>query len=270
MNRRQFCGTFVVLGAQARNLFGVGPSIDETLRAALDLRRIPAVVAKVATANDITYAGAFGKRDEESGVNVASDSIFAIASMTKAITSAAAMQLVERGKMKLDEPAAKYLPALSKLEVLDGFDKATRKPVLRPAAKQVTLKHLLTHTSGFAYPTWDSNMMTYTQQTAAIPGGTVPAAPTPLMFEPGTRWQYGYSVDWAGRLVEALSGMTLEQYFQKNIFEPLGMKDTSYILPSEKFDRMVSLYQRQTDGSLKQNARALPARPQAFNGGGGL
>src|SRR5262245_50709389 len=105
MNRRQFCGTFIVLGAQARNLYGAGPSIDDTLRAALDRRRIPAVVAKVATANDITYAGAFGKRDEESGVNVTSDSIFAIASMTKAITSAAAMQLVERGKLKLDEPA---------------------------------------------------------------------------------------------------------------------------------------------------------------------
>jgi methyl acetate hydrolase len=270
MNRRQFCGTFVVLGAQARNLFGAGPSMDETLRAALDRGKIPAVVAKVATVNDITYSGAFGKRDAESGVNVNSDSIFAIASMTKAITSTAAMQFVERGKVKLDEPAAKYLPALSKLEVLDGFDKATGKPILRPAAKPVTLQHLLTHTSGFAYPTWDSNMMKYTQQTGAIPGGTVPAAPTPLMFEPGTRWQYGYSVDWAGRLVEALSGMTLEQYFQKNIFEPLGMKDTSYILPAEKFDRLVSLYQRQTDGSLKQNARTLPPRPQAFNGGGGL
>jgi len=145
MNRRQFCGTFIVSGAQARNLFGAGPSIDETLRAALDRRRIPAVVAKVATASDITYAGAFGKRDEQSGVNVTTDSIFSIASMTKAITSAAAMQLVERGKLKLDEPAAKYLPALSKLEVLDGFDKATGKPILRPAAKLVTLKHLLTH-----------------------------------------------------------------------------------------------------------------------------
>jgi|KBSSwiStaDraftv2_1062776.scaffolds.fasta_scaffold00967_4 CubicO group peptidase (beta-lactamase class C family) len=270
MNRRQFCGTFVVLGAHARHLFGAGPSMDETLRAALERRKIPAVVAAAATANDITYAGAFGKRDADSGLNVTSDSIFAIASMTKAVTSAAAMQFVERGKVKLDEPASRYLPALSKLEVLDGFDKATGKPILRPATKPVTLKHLLTHTSGFAYPTWDSNMLKYTQQTAAIPGGTVPSAPTPLMFEPGTRWQYGYSVDWAGRLVESLSGMALEQYFQKNIFQPLGMKDTSYILPSEKFDRLVSLYQRQTDGGLKQNARVLPAQPQAFNGGGGL
>jgi CubicO group peptidase (beta-lactamase class C family) len=90
------------------------------------------------------------------------------------------------------------------------------------------------------------------------------------MFDPGKRWQYGYSTDWAGKLVETVSGLTLEQYFQRNIFQPLGMKDTSFIVSSEKFERMVSRHQRQTDGSLQQDPRALPPAPPAFNGGGGL
>src|SRR5262245_61898139 len=243
INRREFCETVLVL-TQARNLFGAANALDDNLRASLEKRKIPAVVAKVATAEETTYAGAFGTRDSTSGVKVTTDSIFAIASMTKAVTSVAAMQFVESGKVKLDEPVAKYLPQLSKLEILTGFDKATSKPVLRPATKPVTLKHLLTHTSGFAYPTWDSNMLRYTQQTGPIPAGTVPVAPTPLMFEPGARWQYGYSVDWAGRLVEALSGQPLEQYLQKNIFKRLGMKDTSNIFLSENLDRWLSWFQR--------------------------
>jgi CubicO group peptidase (beta-lactamase class C family) len=97
-----------------------------------------------------------------------------------------------------------------------------------------------------------------------------PAKPGPLMFEPGTRWQYGQGVDWAGRLVEAVSGTTLENYFQEKIFRPLGMEDTSYILPASKFDRMVSRYHREDGGDLKEDERKLPTPPTTFNGGGGL
>jgi methyl acetate hydrolase len=193
-------------------------------------------------------------------------SIFAIASMTKAITSTAALQLVEQGKATLDEPVAKHLTQLANLDVLQGFDKNTGKPVLRPSSKPVTLRQLLTHTSGFCYDGWDEQMFKYAAQ--APPAA--PDAVTPLMFEPGTRWQYGTGVDWAGRLVEAVSGLTLEEYFQRNILKPLGMKDTSYILPPEKFDRLVSTYQRQSDGSLKENPRRQPAPPKFFIGGGGL
>ena len=184
--------------------------------------------------------------------------------MTKAITTTAALQLVEQGKVKLDEPVSRVLPQLANLEVLEGFG-ADGKPKLRPARTPVTLKHLLTHTSGICYDIWDGDMFRFTSRT----NGIAPAIP-PLMFEPGTRWQYGMGIDWAGRLVEAISGMNLEAYFQAKILGPLEMHDTSFLVPSSKFDRLVSLYSRQADGTLKQNPRVPPTPPKEFNGGGGL
>ena len=266
INRREFSQLALALGASVRS-FGGAVSIDDTLRNGMERRKIPAVTAVVATDGKITYQGAFGTRDSASGVKVAPDSIFAIASMTKAVTSVAAMQLVEQGKLKLDEPVSKHAPEFTKVQVLDGYD-ATGKPVLRPARTQVTLKHLLTHTSGLCYDTWSDDMQRYEKAGGAVPSGVAPLPP--LMFEPGARWQYGYGADWAGRLVEIVSGQTLEQYFQSNILQPLGMHDTSFIMPADKFDRLVSRYDRQPDGSLKEEPRVLPAPPAAFNGGGGL
>jgi CubicO group peptidase (beta-lactamase class C family) len=267
MNRRQFNTLALIAATRGAKLFAA-TDLSQTLRDSMTRRKIPAVVAMVATADKITYTGAFGKRDEKSGIDVKPDSIFAIASMTKAITATAAMQLVEQGKVTLHEPVSKYLPELGKLDVLTGFDKAG-KPMLHPATKPVTLHHLLTHTSGFAYDTWDESMLKYNAQHGGVSGGQV-APLTPLIFEPGTRWQYGTSMDWAGKLVEAVSGMTLEQYFQKNILQPLGMKDTTFVFPAAKFDRLVSSSRRQADGSLKEAARAVPPAPKAYNGGGGL
>jgi methyl acetate hydrolase len=248
-----------LLGAQAAR--GDTRGVDDTLRSGIAQRKIPAAVAMVAGERGILYSGAFGTRDS-SGVPVTTDSIFAIASMTKAITTVAALQLVEQGKVTLDEPVSTHLPQLGALEVLEGFN-ADGKPNLRPVRIPVTLKHLLTHTSGICYDIWDPDMFRYTSQTKV---GAVP----PLMFEPGTRWQYGMGIDWAGRLVEAVSGMNLEEYFQTRILRPLEMRDTSYLLPASKFDRLVSLYSRQDDGSLKQDPRVPPAAPKEFNGGGGL
>ena len=122
--------------------------------------------------------------------------------MTKPVTSVAAMQLVEQGKLKLDEPASTYIPELGSLQVLHGFDAGTGKPILKPATKPVTLRTLLTHTSGFVYDTWDADLLRYEKESGtSSPLGTV-APLTPLMFEPGARWQYGTSADWSGRLVE--------------------------------------------------------------------
>jgi len=267
ISRRQFGSIAAVFATQAKQLLAA-TGLDRTLRDSMTRRRIPAVVAMVATPDKITYTGAFGKRDSKSGIDVKPDSIFFIASMTKAITTTAAMQLVEQGRIDLHEPVSKYLPELAKLDVLTGFDGAG-KPILRPAAKPVTLHHLLTHTSGFAYDTWDENMLRYNTLKGG-PAGAAVAPLTPLIFEPGTRWQYGTSLDWTGRLVEKVSVLTLEQYFQRNILQPLGMKDTSFIVPKDKFDRLVSSYRRQPDGSLKEDPRTLPAVPKAFNGGGGL
>jgi len=258
------------LGARAGRLWGatsIGDPgrIDDTLRSGIARRKIPAAVGMIASENTVLYQGAFGVRDS-TGAKVTTDSIFAIASMTKAITTVAALQLVEEGKVTLDEAVSKHLPRLEKLDVLEGFDAQTGKPLLRPARTPVTLKHLLTHTSGFCYDTWDGNMFRYSSQADKGASGTV----GPLMFEPGARWQYGQGVDWAGRLVEAVSGMSLEDYFQARILGPLEMRDTSYILPASKFERMVTPWEREQGGPLKQNDRALPTPPKAFNGGGGL
>ena len=266
--RRDFGALALLFGTRTRSL-SAADGLDETLRAAVKRRAIPLAAAMVATASKTLYEGTFGKRDSASGIDATVDSIFRIASMTKPVTAVAAMQLVEQGKLALDEPVAKHLPQLGKLQVLEGFDKATHKPVLRPARKPVLLRHLLTHTSGFVYDNWDANLVRYLKHAALLDPD--PVAPVdPLMFEPGTRWEYGTSMDWAGRLVEAVSGQTLEEYFQRNILRPLGMKDTSFMVPENKFDRLVNAWQRQGDGSLKESPRTPPAPPKSYNGGGGL
>jgi methyl acetate hydrolase len=267
ISRREFGGVTAVLGAQGGRLLHAtdrAAKIDDTLRSGIAQRKIPAAVGMAANERRILYSGAFGTRDS-SGVPVNADSIFAVASMTKAITTVAALQLVEQGKLKLDEPVSKHLPQFKAVEVLEGFDPETGKPRLRPAKTPVTLKHLLTHTSGICYDVWDRDMFQYTSKTKVAD-----AAVPPLMFEPGTRWQYGMGVDWAGRLVEAISGMNLEEYFQAKILGPLEMRDTSYLIPASKFDRLVTGYSRQPDGSLRQNPRVPPRVPKEFNGGGGL
>ena len=260
ITRREFGGWAAALAVPSWKLFGAD-DLDAILRSGMQQRKIPAVVALAGTADRITYTGAFGTRDAASGIAVAPDSIFAIASMTKAVTSACAMQLVERGKMTLDEPASKHVPELGMLQVLEGFDSAG-KPMLRAAKKAVTLRNLLTHTSGFAYDTWHENIFKLTSS-----GGD---ATHVLAFEPGSKWQYGPSTLWAGRLVEAVSGMDLEKYMQQNLLGPLGMKDTTFVFPAEKFERLVGRYQRQPDGSLTPAPRTLPAPPPFYRGDGGL
>ncbi|HEY4363489.1 MAG TPA: serine hydrolase domain-containing protein [Bryobacteraceae bacterium] len=271
LHRRDFARLSLALGAYVSSrakLFGA-TSLDETFRAGVAKHKIPALTATVAQGDKITYTGAFGKRDSTSGVDLKMDSIFRIASMTKAITATAAMQMVDRGKVKLDDPMSKYLPELGKLQVLDGFDSGG-KPKLRPPKSPILLRHLLTHTSGCVYANWNPTLTQYLKTTGTSAPPTAVAPLNPLLFDPGTRWHYGTSMDWAGKLVEKLSGLTLEQYFQKNILVPLDMKDTSFILAPEKFDRLVSSYRRQSDGTLKEDPRTQPAVPKDFNGGGGL
>jgi CubicO group peptidase (beta-lactamase class C family) len=189
--------------------------------------------------------------------------------MTKAITTTAALQLVEQGRADLSEPVAKHLPQLAEPWVLEGFDDSG-KPSLRPARTPITLRHLLTHTSGLCYDIWDEQMFRYASSRSSGGDADAAAKPGPLMFEPGTRWQYGQGIDWAGRLVEAITGATLEEYFQAKILRPLEMHDTSYILPEAKFDRLVSRFRREPGGDYKEAERKMPARPTSFNGGGGL
>lgn len=237
------------------------PDLDALLRSSRERHNIPAVVAAVGTSQGEIYSGAFGTRDPESGIPVTTASIFPIASMTKAIASAAAMQLVERGALQLDEPASRLLPELSALHVLQGFDPAGH-PNLRPAARPVTLRNLLTHTSGFAYDTWNAAICRYT--------AAGHDASLTLAFEPDETWQYGPGTYWVGRLVEAASGLNLEDYLQLHFFRPLGMYDTSYELPPEKFPRLVSRYQRERNGALQPLLHAMPEGPAVYRGDGRL
>jgi methyl acetate hydrolase len=270
LSRRQFSAAALGLVSPARRLLGATANttgIAEALRTGVEKRGIPCATAIVANADSVIYYGAFGKRDSGTSINATTGSIFRIASMTKAITTTAALQLVEQGKLTLDEPVSKHLPELAKLDVLEGFD-SSGKPMLRPAKTPIALKHLLTHTSGCVYANWNPMLAQYIRVTGSRPAAVAPL--NPLVFEPGTRWHYGTSVDWAGKLVEKISGLTLEQYFQKNILQPLGMKDTSFLVAPEKFERLVSSYRRQPDGKLKEDPRTQPAAPAEFNGGGGL
>lgn len=264
ITRRHF-SALVAASTQSPWLYGA-TSVDDTVRESAERRKIPAVVAMAVDANRTLHQVAFGNRDSQSSVPVNGDSLFQIASMTKPITSVAALQLVEQSKITLDEPVAKFLPKLSSPQVLDGFT-ASGDPILRPAKSAITLRHLLTHTSGISYPTWHANMNRYAQKSP--PQGAI-APVVPLMFDPGTNWQYGYSIDWAGRLVETISGLTLQQYFRQHILDPLNMKDTEFGVPPAKFDRVVAGYNRAPDGKFSGGTRTQPAQPTDFNGGGGL
>jgi len=246
--------------------------IDRVLQDAVAEKKVPGIVAMVAVGDHVIYEGASGKRDTTKNIPMTVDSIFRIASMTKPITSVAVMQLVESGRVKLDEPAATYLPELSQVKVLEEFDASTGKAKLRPPRTPPTVRQLLSHTSGFVYEFFDAKLHAYAA-TGAVPSilqGGDGFLKAPLLFDPGTRWEYGVSTDWLGRLVERVSGQTLEDYFRQHIFQPLGMTDTSFNVPPEKQARVVALHQRQEDGSFLEPP-PQPVRPvRFFSGGGGL
>jgi methyl acetate hydrolase len=249
--------------------------IDQLLRRMSDAKEIPGVVAVAATSKETIYQGAFGKRDLSKGdANdnaMTADSVFWIASMTKAITAAAGMQLVEQGKLSLDEPIGKVLPDLAARQVLDGFD-ARGEPKLRPANKPITLRHLMTHTAGFAYNMWNGDMVQYLDKTG-LPAVTTcknDALKTPIMTDPGTRWEYGTNIDFVGKAVEAVSGKRLDAYLRDHLFTPLGMSDTAFKIGDAQRKRLVGMHQRNEDGSLGVIPFELEQEPEFHMGGGGL
>ncbi len=246
-------------------------SIDKLFTQATESKAMPGIVAIAATDKAVVYEGAFGKRELGKDAPMTADSVVWIASMTKAITGTAAMQLVERGKLSLDRPASEVVSSLAAAKVLEGFDGAG-KPRLRAPKRPITLKHLLTHTSGFAYEIWRPEIAQY-QSVTGTPGITTcanAALTTPLLFDPGDRWEYGISIDWIGKMVETVSGQKLDRYFQDNIFGPLGMKDTSFKLSASQRARLASVHQRDDKGALAPIEFALPEDPEFLMGGGGL
>ncbi len=245
--------------------------IDQLLRQKSDAKEIPGVVAVAASGSEIVYQGAFGKRDLSKDAVMTLDSVFWIASMTKAVTAAGAMQLVEQGKLALDEPIGKLLPDLASPQVLEGFD-AKGEAKLRPAKGAITLRHLMTHTAGFCYELWNSDKATYLEKTGT-PGITTcqnAALKTPLASDPGTRWEYGTNIDFVGKAVEAASGKRLDAYLRDHMFSPLGMSNTGFKISDDMRERLVGMHVRGEDGALAPLPFELEQNPEFHMGGGGL
>ena len=246
-------------------------SIDTIFSQAVESKKMPGIVAVAATDKGTLYEGAFGTRELGKNAPMTLDTVVWIASMTKAITVTAAMQLIEQGKLSLDRPAHDVVPELAKARVLEGFDGAGQ-PRLRAPKRPITLEHLLTHTAGFAYEIWQPDIARY-QQVTNTPGITTcanAALTTPLLFDPGDRWEYGINIDWVGKMVETVSSQKLDAYFQQNIFGPLGMKDTSFALSPSQKSRLSSVHQRDEQGALAPIEFGLPENPEFLMGGGGL
>jgi CubicO group peptidase (beta-lactamase class C family) len=231
---------------------------------------VPGVaVAAVFPDGEIVTAAA-GVQDITTGAAMQPDSVVWIASMTKAITAAAAMQQVEQGRLSLDAPIEFVLPQLANLQVLDGFD-AAGQPQLRPARASVTLRHLLTHSSGFVYDMWNANMSRYLEVTGT-PGIITcsnAALDLPLVFDPGTAWDYGIGIDWAGKAVEAVSGAPLGAYLAENLFRPLGMRDTGFRIRDDQRARLARVHARTPEGTEAIDFE-IPQAPEFEMGGGGL
>jgi len=235
-------------------------ALDAVLRLAVEQKRVPHVAAMIATRDGVAYEHTEG---------VTPDAIYAIASMTKPVTTIAAMQLVEAGKIALDAPAATYVKEIAAVKVLDGGR-------LRAPKTPVTVRQLMTHTAGFGYEFMDRALFDLVgkKKIPSITAGGDGFLKAPLVFDPGARWQYGINTDWLGRIVERVSGGSLEAYFKAHIFDPLGMSDSFFVVPADKQARMAKVFHRSKDGGFVDQppfaAPAGPPPPVFYSGGGGL
>ena len=255
----------------SRRFETIGRQVDALLKHATDAGEVPGVAA-MATAGDATiYEGAFGTRRLGSAKPMAIDTVVWIASMTKPVTSAAAMQLVEQGRLQLDEPAARWAPELAAVQVLEGFD-ASGAPRLRPPKRPITLRHLLTHTAGYGYGTWNAPIARF-MELMKLPGTAScenAALRLPLLFDPGERWNYGINIEWVGKVIEGASGSTLGEYLRENLLVPLGMDSTGFRITPAMRKRMSRLHERDAQGVLSAGDFEVPQEPEFEMGGGGL
>lgn len=225
----------------------------------------PGVVALIADRDNVLYEGAAGKLDVAHNITMPANAIFAIASMTKPVTSVAIMMLYEDGKLKLDDPVSKYLPGFDHLVVITKFNESDATYETRPAKRAMTIRHLLTHTSGIGYAFTNPIEFRLTQATKKNEWEL------PLLSDPGDEWHYSASTRVLGMIVEKITAMTLEAYYQERIFKPLGMVDTSYAVPSAKQSRVPTQYSRINGVLQDQPGTPIPSTPTApFRGDGGL
>jgi methyl acetate hydrolase len=232
---------------------------------------VPGVSAVITDRDGNIYVGAAGERSLGSGEAMTPDSVCAIFSTTKAITGTVCLQLVEDGQLDLDAPAKTYVPALGDVQVLDGFD-ADGQPVLRAPKRDITTRMLLLHTAGFAYDFFSEsyNRLAVEHGQPSIIEATPKALRTPLLFDPGEQWEYGSNLDWAGQVVEGITGRRLGEVMRQRVFEPLGMTDTAFSLDDDKRTRLAAMHSRAADGSLSvMEGWELP-EPEVHMGGHGL
>ena len=238
-------------------------ALSTFLKSATDRGDVPGVVVAVVDKNGVLYNEAFGQSSTLRNTPMTKDTIFNMASMTKPITSTAIMILVDEGKLKLDDEVAKYLPKWKDPQVISKFNEADASFETRPARRQITIRHLLTHTSGIGYG-FSSPMLTKIMEKTKQS-----EMDSPLLFDPGESWAYGASTRVLGLVVEAVSGQKIDAYLQARILGPLGMNDTSYLVPTTKYSRVVAVNARNASGKFEE--RPMPATlPATVQGDGGL
>jgi methyl acetate hydrolase len=244
--------------------------LEELLTDAVTREVAPGFAAVVTDADLEVYLGAAGSLTASGDRHATADTVFRIASMTKPLVTVGALQLVEAGRLSLDDAVGSILPAFAELQVLDGFDSDT--PVLRPAASAATIRQVLTHTSGCGYWFGNADLARYRQLTGLpdILGSRVGALSAPLIADPGSRWEYGISVDWLGRVIETITGQDLSAYLDEHVLGPLGMSDTTFSPTPPARERLMALHERHGDGGLVISERPWLEAPEFCAGGHGL
>lgn len=244
-------------------------TIDELLERACVEGVVPGVVAMVADRDAVVYEGAAGRLRIGDGAPATTDTMFRIASMTKALTSVAVLQLVEQGRLALDQTVASVIPAFGALQLLEGFD--GDEPRLRDLSRKPTIQHLLTHTSGLSY--WFSNMnLKRWHDVTGAPSpltGLRKCLDTPFVAEPGERWEYGVNTAWLGLVVEAVTGQALDDYLAEHVFAPLGMTDTTFYPTEAQRERLMEIHARTPDGDLAVSDIKIFEEPELAFGGEG-
>lgn len=256
--------------------------IDRHFASYVDDGRLPGWLVLVARGGRIAHLSTYGMRDRERSRPVEPDTIWRLASMTKPVTSVAAMMLYEEGAFELKDPISRWIPAFEHMRVYRSGSSA--RPDTRPATEPIRVWHLLTHSAGLTYGFHHSHPVDAMYRSAGFEWGTPPGADLeaccdmwaslPLLFEPGAEFNYSVATDVLGRLVEVVSGQSLDQFFRSRIFEPLGMSDTAFWVDPTRADRLASAYMANPDGTsapaLLINGEAALAPPPAWSGGGGL
>jgi methyl acetate hydrolase len=246
--------------------------LEDAVASSNGIAGVPGVVAMATDRKGNIYEGAAGKRDLSGEQAMTTDTVVCLWSTTKAVTGVAVMALVDDGKIDLDAPAKTYVPEIAEIQVLEGFD-ADGEPKTRPPKSDITVRQLLLHTAGFGYDIFNSDLITYAAK-RNLPGVatcTVASLKSVLLFDPGERWEYGTNIDWAGKVVENVTGKRLGDVMRERIFEPLGMHDTGFTMSDTMRSRLASTHHRDEGGKLAANPDfILPQDAEQHMGGHGL